>query len=102
MPIERKVFRKLMFIATQGIFMFNEKLYKQIDGDTMGNPLGPTLANFLKHLEKTFFENPDNEDVLPKLFLRYIDDVYAVFQSKTSCSKILMCLIFNTKTKNSQ
>ena len=46
MPIERKVFRKLMFIATQGIFMFNGKLYKQIDGITMENPLGPTLANF--------------------------------------------------------
>ena len=27
MPIGRKVFRKLMFMATQGIFMFNEKLY---------------------------------------------------------------------------
>ena len=46
MPVERKVFRKLMFIATQGIFMFNEKLYKQINGATMGNPLGPTLDNF--------------------------------------------------------
>ena len=46
MPIERKVCRKLMFIATQGIFMFDEKLYKQIDGVTVGNPLGPTLANF--------------------------------------------------------
>ena len=46
MPIERKVLRKLMFIATQGIFMFDGKLYKQIDGVTMGNPLGPTLAKF--------------------------------------------------------
>ena len=47
MPIKRKVFRKLMFIATQRIFMFSEKLCEQIDGVTMGNPLGPTLANFL-------------------------------------------------------
>ena len=46
MPIERKVFRKLMFISTQGIFMFDGKLYKQIDGATMRNPLGPNLANF--------------------------------------------------------
>ena len=90
MPVERKVFKKLMFIATQGIFMFNGKLYKQIDGVTMGNPLGPTLANFfLRHLEKTPFENPDNKDELPKLYLQYIDDVYAVFQSKSSCSKFL-------------
>ena len=69
MPIERKVFRKLMFIATQGIFMFDGKLYKQIDGVTMRNPLGPILANFfLGHLEKALFENPDNKDELPKLY----------------------------------
>ena len=46
MPFERKVFRKLMFIVTLGIFMFNGKLYKQIDGVTMGNPLGPTQVYF--------------------------------------------------------
>ena len=68
--IERKVFRKLMFIATQKIFMFDGKLYKQIDGVTMGNPLGPTLANFfLGHLEKILFENPDNKDELLKIIL---------------------------------
>ena len=27
--------------------------------------------------------------MLPKLYLRYIDDIYAVFQSKSSCSKSL-------------
>ena len=54
-PIERKVFRKLMFIATQGIFMFDGKLYKQIDGITMGNPLGPTLTNFFRTFRKNSF-----------------------------------------------
>ena len=100
MPTERKVYRKLMFIATQGIFMFDGKLYKQIDDVTMGNPLGPTLANFfLGHLEKTLFENPDIKDELPKLYLRYIDDVYAVFQSKSSCSKFLYVLNAQHKDK---
>ena len=65
----------------------------------MGNPLGPTLANFfLEHLEKTLFENPDDKDELPKLYLRYINDVYAVFQSKSSCSKFLNVL--NSQRKN--
>ena len=45
MPFEKKVFRKLMFIATQGLFMFNVKLYKQIDGVTMRNSPGPIQAN---------------------------------------------------------
>ena len=58
----------------------------------MGNRLGPTLANFfLEHSEKTLFENPDNKNELPKLYLRYIDDVYAVFQNKSSCLKIFKC-----------
>ena len=88
--IERKVFQKLIFIATQGIFMFDGKLYKQIGGVTMGNPVGPILANFfLGHLENTPFENPDNNHVLPKLYLRYVGDVYAVFQCKSPCSKFL-------------
>ena len=28
--------------------MHNDKLYKQIDGVTMGSLLGPTLANFFQ------------------------------------------------------
>ena len=31
-----------MFMATQGHFMYNDKLYKHIDGVTMESPLGPT------------------------------------------------------------
>ena len=49
----KKFFRKLMYFATQEIFVFNEKFFKQVDGVKMRNPLGPTLANFfLGHLEK--------------------------------------------------
>ena len=45
-PFNKDIFKKLMFLVTQGIFMFNDRLFKQIDGVTMGSPLGPTLANF--------------------------------------------------------
>ena len=51
------------------------------------------------HLEKTLFENPYNKNVLPKLFLRYIDDVYAVLQSKSSCLKFLNVLNSQHKDK---
>ena len=77
-PVNKVVFRKLMFIATQRLFMHDNKLYKQVDGVTMGSPLGPTLANFfLGYIEEKIFAN--NKKLLPKLYLRYIDDVYAVF-----------------------
>ena len=46
----------------------------------MGSPLGPTLANFfLAHLESKLFVN--DEPIHPKLYLRYVDDVFSVFSS---------------------
>ena len=38
---------RLMEFATSGMFLYNDRLYKQTDGVTMGSPLGPTLANFV-------------------------------------------------------
>ena len=85
---EKIIFRQLMFMATQGLFMYNDKLYKQIDGVTMGSLLGPTLANFfLECLEEKIFVN--NCNVVPKLYLRYIDDTYALFDNKKDCFKFL-------------
>ena len=87
-PFEKSVFRQLMFMATQGLFIYNDKLYKQIDGVTMGSPLGPTLANFfLGCLEEKIFKH--NCNVVPKLYLRYIDDSYALFDNKKDCFKFL-------------
>ena len=87
-PFEQIVFCQLMFMATQGLFMYNDKLYKQIDGVTMGSPLGPTLANFfLRCLEEKIFEN--NCNVVPKLYLRYIDGTYVLFDNKKDCFKFL-------------
>ena len=76
------IFRKLMYMTTQGIFMHNDKFYKQFDGISMGSPQGPTLANFLLgSLVKKIF---DDETIdLPKLYLRYIADVYAVFENES-------------------
>ena len=43
----------LKLATTESSFSFDKKLYKQIDGNPMGSPLGPTLANaFLCHYEK--------------------------------------------------
>ena len=39
-------FKSLLNLVTKSsTFLFNEKLYKQIDGVAMGTPCGPTLAN---------------------------------------------------------
>ena len=46
-------------IATsQTHFLFNGKVYDQIDGVAMGSPLAPFLANlFLEHLENIWLKN---------------------------------------------
>ena len=38
-PLPKEIFRKLMYMTTQGIFMHNGKFYKQLDGISMGSPL---------------------------------------------------------------
>ena len=57
-PLFTEIFRKLMYMTTQGIFMHNGKFYKQLDGISMGSSLGPTLANFFSgSLEKKIFDD---------------------------------------------
>ena len=42
----------IIFAAQENHFIFNNKIYDQVDGVSMGSPLGPILANILMcHLE---------------------------------------------------
>ena len=87
-PFPKKVFLKLLKFATSGMFLYNDRLYKQVDGVAMGSPLGPSLANFfLGHLEehKIFTK----EEISPKLYVRYVDDIYAVFHEGVSFNDFL-------------
>ena len=43
----------LIFVAYESFFIFDQVMYRKIDGVAMGSPLGPILANaFLCHFEK--------------------------------------------------
>ena len=78
---DKKTFKKLMTIATSGIFMYRERYYRQIDGVTMGSPLGPTMANFcLANLEAQLLHDNCDEVCAPALYLRYVDDIFCVFR----------------------
>lgn len=87
-PFEKKWFIKLLKFATSGIFMYKNKFYQQVDGVAMGSPLGPSLANFfLGHLERhNFFTN---KNLNPKFYIRYVDDIFAVFDNSVSCEDFL-------------
>jgi len=69
-------------IATsQTHFLFNGKVFDQIDGVAMGSPLAPVLANlFLGHHEKIWLKNYQGPSNL--FYRRYVDDIFCVFDNE--------------------
>ena len=73
---------KMFSIATsQTHFLFNGKVFDQIDGVAMGSPLAPVLANlFLGHHENIWLKNYQGPSNL--FYRRYVDDVFCVFDNE--------------------
>ena len=84
--MEKHAFIMLMKLATQGMFFHNGELFKQIIGVAMGFPLRPTLANLVnKLINKT-------NGFYPKIYLRYGDDIFAIFDDNLWITKFLNLL----------
>ena len=94
-PMPKKSFVLLLRDATGGMFQHRQEVYQHCDGVSMGNPLAPTLANFfLGFLERNLFTTTpgSTKDILksePKLYLRYVDDVFCVFKSSANYKQFL-------------
>ena len=75
LPIPTQMLKDLLLRCTLNVqFLFDGKLYRQIDGVAMGSPLGPLLADiFLSILEK---EHLDNTIQQLSLYRRYVDDIF--------------------------
>ena len=75
-------FEEMLRLATQHTyFFFNESLHQQIDGISMGSPLGPTFANiFVNSLEKKFLDLCPLE-YKPIFYRRFMDDTLVAFHS---------------------
>ena len=71
--------KPLNLAAYESSFIFDQVMYRQIDGVAMGSPLGPILANaFLCNFEKQWLsECPP--DFLLTVFKRYVDDIFVMF-----------------------
>ena len=75
-------------MATQGMFMHKNKLHQQYHGVRMESLQGPTIANFfLPVMKNKILQN--NADFLSKLYLRYADNIFCVFNNEISSDKFL-------------
>ena len=61
-PNKKNIFFKLMHLTTQGMFLYNNKLYQQIDGVAMGCHLEPTKVNFFLDHMKTIMLKKQSHD----------------------------------------
>lgn len=86
--------KKVLFLETaklcmdQSFFQFREKTYKIEFGTSMGNPLSPLIAElFMANFEITLKKH----NLLPRVWLRYVDDVFAIIP-KGDSQKVLEIL----------
>jgi len=80
--IPKSDFQKLLELATkESFFLFNGSFYKQIDGVSMGSPLGPTLANAFLCFHEDIWLKECPEQFKPIFYRRYVDDIFLLFSS---------------------
>lgn len=79
----------LKLTVLNSYFIFNNSLFKQIDGLSMGNPISPALANvFLCHMEERIFNSCPNH-FKPLFYKRYLDDTFVIFKDESSANNFL-------------
>ena len=82
-PIKREIFIKLMHLATQGMFLYNNKLYKQIDGVAMGSPWDAHWQISFLAIWRQLFLNSHLQLILKCIFVTWT-----------------MCLLFSMMRRN--
>ena len=77
-PFDREQMQILLNLSiTDAPFRFQNKIYKQIDGVAMGNPLAPIIADlWMQKMEEKLNRFSKNR---PIIWLRYVDDIFCLF-----------------------
>ena len=82
LKVTKRELKQLFNFATSGThFIFNGSFYDQVDGVSMGSPLGPVLANlFMRYHEKKLLQEFDKGKVF--MYKRYVDDIFCMFRNE--------------------
>ena len=97
--INRIDFEKLLRAALQSnFFNFKGKIYRQIDGVTMGSPAGPTLASAFLCFHEQIWLNECRDEFKPAYYRRCVDDIFVLFRSPDHLEKFKNYL--NSKHRN--
>ena len=90
--LSRDELKKLLTICTQeSHFQFNGEYFDQVDGVAMGSPLGPLFANvFMSNFERLHMPALKEQGI--RIWLRYVDDVFASVTNKEQVENILTFL----------
>jgi hypothetical protein len=88
--LNAKDLRNLFQLAlTNTPFRFYDQLYMQVDGVSMGSPLAPIFADiFMTHIEQQLKDYDQFNKI--KLYLRYVDDTFIIFNDKERDAKRLV------------
>ena len=79
--LNKKEMHEMLSLTTkESIILFDNCFYSQIDGVSMGSPLGPTLANvFLCYHENQWLSDCPKH-FKPVCYKRYVDDIFVLFK----------------------
>lgn len=82
-PLEVEAYVHLTNLCMQqNCFQIENTFYEQKEGTAMGNPLSPFLANLFMSRFETEFKA--THDYFPRIWTRYVDDIFAIFDTKSS------------------
>ena len=74
-----------MRLATSGVeFSYNKTMFPQIDGVAMGSPVRPAPANIFVG----FNERKIPANKWPRMYHRYVYDVFSPFENKARCADL--------------
>ena len=90
MDLSRKQLSKILEISTKNQrFLFDGELYEQMDGVSIGSPLGPLMANTITSSSEE--KQRHNEKMLP-YHKRFMDDTISPLPSVDSANQFHLLL----------